>query len=230
LDGDYREFLKGADALVHLASHTPNPPYDTLEQCLYWNVFAAMRLAQQAVDQGIEKFLVVGTCFEYGHSADRVAQVDADTPLAPTSSYPTSKAAASIAFLGLARELQLQLKLLRIFQVFGTGEQATRLWPSLRKAAQEGRDFPMTGGDQIRDFIAVEEVAKQLVQALDFSNVKIGNPLVGHIATGRPQTILAFVEHWWQQWGATGQVRAGAVPYRANEIMRLVSAPGALRF
>jgi len=229
LDGDYRDSLKGVDALVHLASHTPNPPYDTLERCLYWNVFASMQLAQQAVEQGVTKFLVAGSCFEYGRSAETVPEVDADTPMAPTSSYPTSKAAASVAFLGLARELQLQLKLLRIFQVYGEGEQATRLWPSLRKAAQEGRDFPMSCGAQVRDFIAVEEVAGQLVKALDFTNVQAGNPLVGHIATGQPQTLLNFVQHWWQHWGATGQVQVGAVPYRANEMMRLVSAPGALR-
>lgn len=230
LDGDYRAILKGVDALVHLASHTPNPPYDTLERCLYWNAFAALQLAQQAVDQSVKQFLVAGSCFEYGRSAETVIDVDIDTPLAPTSSYPTSKAAASVAFLGLARELSLRLKLLRIFQVFGEGEQATRLWPSLRKAAQEGRDFPMSGGAQVRDFIAVEEVARQLVQALDFTNVQAGSPLVGHIATGQPQTLLAFVQHWWQHWGATGQVQVGAVPYRANEMMRLVSAPGALRF
>jgi nucleoside-diphosphate-sugar epimerase len=229
LDGDYREPLKGVDVLVHLASHTPNPPYDSLERCLYWNVFASIQLARQAADLGVKQFLVAGSCFEYGRSAETVPDVDTDTPLAPTSSYPTSKAAASVAFLGLARELQLQLKLLRIFQVYGEGEQASRLWPSLRQAALEGRDFPMSGGKQVRDFIAVEEVAGQLLRALDFSNVQAGNPLVGHIATGRPQTLLAFVQHWWQHWGATGQVRVGAVPYRANEMMRLVSAPGALQ-
>lgn len=230
LDGDYRDILKGIDALVHLASHTPHPPYDVLERCIYWNVFIALRLARQAVDHGVKRFVVAGSCFEYGRSAETVTALDSDTPLAPTSSYPTSKAAASVAFLGLARELQLQLKLLRIFQVFGEGEQATRLWPSLRKAALEGRDFPMSGGAQVRDFIAVEEVAKQLVQALDFSNVQAGTPLIGHLATGQPQTLLAFVQHWWQHWGATGQLQVGAVPYRANEMMRLVSAPGALRF
>ena len=230
LDEDYREFLQDADALVHLAAHTPNPPYDSLERCLYWNVFASIQLARQAAEQGVKQFLVAGSCFEYGRSADMVTEVDIDTSLAPSSSYPISKAAASVAFLGFARELQLQLKLLRIFQVYGEGEQASRLWPSLRQAALAGRDFPMSSGEQIRDFIVVEEVARQLVLALDFSTVQAGSPLIGHVATGHPQTLLAFVQHWWRHWGATGQLHVGAIPYRANEMMRLVSAPSALRF
>lgn len=223
LDGDHRANLAGVDVLVHLASHTPNPPYDTLDRCLYWNVFASLQLARQAMEQGVKHFIVAGSCFEYGRSADRVGDIDVDTPLEPTLSYPTSKAAASVAFLGLARELNLHLKLLRIFQVYGEGEQATRLWPSLRTAALAGQDFPMSGGEQVRDFISVEEVASQFVQALDFTASLPGQPFVGHVATGQPQTLLAFAQHWWRHWGGTGRLVVGAVPYRHNEVMRIAS-------
>lgn len=223
LDGDHRASLAGVDVLVHLASHTPNPPYDTLDRCLYWNVFASLQLARQAVEQGVKHFIVAGSCFEYGRSADRLGDIDIDTPLEPALSYPTSKAAASVAFLGLTRELNLHLKLLRIFQVYGEGEQATRLWPSLRTAALAGQDFPMSGGEQVRDFIPVEEVARQFIQALDFTDSLSGHPFVGHVATGQPQTLLTFVQHWWRHWGGTGQLLVGAVPYRENEIIRLTS-------
>lgn len=223
LDGDHRLHLQGVDVLVHLASHTPNPPYDTLDKCLYWNVFASVQLARQAFEQDVKRFIVAGSCFEYGRSADRVEYIDVDTPLEPTLSYPTSKAAASVAFLGMARELNLQLKLLRIFQVYGEGEQDTRLWPSLRVAALEGRDFPMSPGEQVRDFIPVGEVARQFVEALDFSNVVAGQPWLAHVASGEPQTLLTFVQHWWRHWGAPGKLVVGAVPYRHNEVMRIAT-------
>jgi nucleoside-diphosphate-sugar epimerase len=224
LDGDFHAALADVDVLVHLASHTPNPPYDPLDKCLYWNVYAPLRLARQAVVQGVKKFVIAGSCFEYGRSADRVGDLAVDTPLEPTLSYPTSKAAASMAFLGLARELNLHLKLLRIFQVYGEGEPAGRLWPSLRNAAQSGQDFPMSGGEQVRDFIHVEEVARQFVEALDFSDSVPGQPFLGHVATGRPQTLLAFAQHWWRHWGGIGKLIVGAVPYRHNEIMRITSS------
>lgn len=222
LDGDYRQALEGVDVLVHLASHTPNPPYDTLDKCLYWNVSAAVQLAEQARAAGVSRYLVAGSCFEYGRAAERVERITTSTPLEPTLSYPTSKAAASVAFLGFAREHALSLQLLRIFQVYGEGEQASRLWPSLRKAAQEGRDFPMSAGEQVRDFINVTEVARQFLAALAFEGVVPGDPVVRHVASGKPQTLLAFAQHWWSVWGATGQLKPGAVPYRHNELMRLV--------
>lgn len=223
LDDDHSASLAGVDVLVHLASHTPNPPYDSLDKCLYWNVFASLQLARQAVEQGIKHFIVAGSCFEYGRSAERVEYLDIDTPLEPTLSYPTSKAAASIAFQGLARELNLHLKLLRIFQVYGEGEPASRLWPSLRAAALAGKDFRMSAGEQVRDFIPVEEVARQFVQALDFTDVLPGQPRVEHVATGKPQSLLEFSQHWWRHWGGTGQLIVGAVPYRHNEMMRIAT-------
>ena len=46
IDADFGQAFVGVDAVVHLASHTPNPPYDSLEICLYWNVYAAVRMAR----------------------------------------------------------------------------------------------------------------------------------------------------------------------------------------
>ncbi|MFY7907627.1 MAG: NAD-dependent epimerase/dehydratase family protein [Burkholderiaceae bacterium] len=223
LDGDHRQVLRDVDVLVHLAAHTANPPYAPLADCLRWNVMAPIALAQQALECGVRRFLVAGSCFEYGQSAERVEVLTPDTPLEPRLSYPTSKAAASLAFLGLAREHALQLSLLRVFQVYGEGEPAGRLWPALRDAALAGQDFPMSPGQQWRDFIDVREAARQFLQALDFTGVQSGQPQVAHVASGQPQRVLDFAMHWWRHWGARGRLRPGAVPYRPGEIMRLVS-------
>ena len=40
--------FEDCEALVHLAAHTPNVPYDTLENCLYWNVNVAVQLVRRA--------------------------------------------------------------------------------------------------------------------------------------------------------------------------------------
>lgn len=223
LDEDYRPYLASVDVFVHLASHTPNPPYDTLERCLYWNVEASIKLASDAVTAGVKNFLIAGSCFEYGNAAFRYEKLTPETPLEPMLSYPTSKAAASIAFTGLAREKSVRLRLMRIFQVYGEGEQDSRFWPSLRRAALEGKDFPMSAGEQIRDFINVTDVAKSLVEGLDFDGVAAGEPVLEHIATGHPKTLIEFATEWWSLWGATGKLLPGLVPYRQNEMMRIVS-------
>lgn len=222
LDGDYTEQLKECDFFVHLASHTPNPPYDTLANCLYWNVNASIQLAEQARLAGIRQFLIAGSCFEYGRSAARYDRIPTIAPLEPELSYPTSKAAASIVFSGFAAQYGLNLKIFRIFQVFGMGEQDSRLWPSLKAAALAGADFPMTKGEQVRDFIAVQDVAAHFVAGLDFSQVTAGVAEIRNIGSGKPQTLLEFSNYWWSHWGAKGKLVPGERPYRFNELMYLI--------
>jgi len=127
-----------------------------------------------------------------------------------------------LAFQSFARQHRVQLKILRLFQVYGEGELETRLWPSLRRAALAGEDFPMTSGAQLRDFTEVSDIAHQLVAALEFGNVAAGSPQVSNLGSGQIQSLRDFAEHWWQHWNAKGKLLIGANPYRQNEIMRLV--------
>lgn len=223
LDQVFEAELAGCDAFVHLASHTPNPPYAPLDECIYWNVFATTRLLMQAAAQGVGDVLVAGTCFEYGLAAEGQDFVHPATEMRPSLTYPISKAAATNACMGLARHLGLRLQVLRIFQVFGEGEAATRFWPSLRSAALEGRDFAMSAGVQVRDFIEVSEVAKQFLSALDFNGVTPGKPQLRNVGTGNPQTLLEFAGAWWDTWGAAGQLMPGQVGLRPGELERLVA-------
>lgn len=39
----------GVDMVIHLAAHTPNFPYDSLENCVYWNLSVPLRMFDQAV-------------------------------------------------------------------------------------------------------------------------------------------------------------------------------------
>lgn len=223
LDEDFSTDLAGCDAVVHLASHTPNPPYAPLDECLYWNVFATIRLLLQAASQGVKNILVAGTCFEYGAAAQGQEFVHPRTEMQPSLTYPISKAAATTACLGLARHLGLRLQVLRIFQVFGEGEASTRFWPSLRAAALNGCDFPMSAGVQIRDFIHVDDVTRQFLGALEFQNVEPGLPHLWNVGTGRAQSLLEFARHWWAHWQATGQLQPGQVGLRPGELPRLVA-------
>ncbi|MFQ3671041.1 MAG: NAD-dependent epimerase/dehydratase family protein [Verrucomicrobiia bacterium] len=226
LDRVGREDLEGCQVVVHLAAHTPNPPYDTFERCFYWNVTTALRLAEESRIAGVRRWVVAGSCFEYGRAGERYDLIPPNAPLEPVTSYPASKAAASVAFYAWAIHHGLELWLGRIFQVFGPGEPESRLWPSLRRAALAGEDFPMTLGEQVRDFIPVERVAEFFLEAVSREDLKSGHPLVENVGTGRGRTLRAFAEEWWSHWGARGRLKVGEVPYRPNEVMRLVPLVG----
>jgi nucleoside-diphosphate-sugar epimerase len=230
LDSNLEKFFTDIDIFVHMASHTANPPYDVLSKCLYWNVFASLKLAEQAYLGGVKLFLIAGSCFEYGKSAEDYEFLSPDTHLEPMLSYPISKASASLAFEGFSREHNVSLKILRIFQVYGDGEHEKRMWPSLRKAALNGEDFLMSTGDQLRDFVNVTEVAEKFVSHLDFSNTKPGTPEVYHVCSGYYQSLLEFANEWWKTWGASGKILAGVIPDRKNEMKRIIPLGSVKRF
>ena len=123
---------------------------------------------------------------------------------------------------GLAVESNIKLVYLRVFSVFGEGQFEENLWPSIKKAALSGDDFPMTEGQQIRDFIHIDELTRKIISELDFSSVQPGIPLVKNIGSGNPQTVLQFSKYWWQKFNATGKLLPGVIPYRKNEAMRIV--------
>lgn len=222
LDEVSAEDLKTCDVLVHLAAHTGNVPYDTLANCLRWNLMAVLVLFDQARLAGIRRFVVAGSCFEYGRSGERYESIPADAPLEPTNAYAASKAAASIVLRQWAEEHQMSLEILRVFHVYGEGESEIRFWPSLRRAALAGDDLPMTGGDQIRDFMAVEDVAQAILCSTGNQSDNTPKVLVRNIGSGRTQTIREFAESWWVTFEAKGKLLIGALPYRYGEVMRYV--------
>lgn len=214
--------LEGVDAIVHLAAHSMYPPYDTLDKCLYWNLDAPLKLFNEALDASVTKFIVAGSCFEYGLSGEEFEFIPVEAMLKPTLTYAASKAASSIAFYQFAVQNQVKFSYNRIFQVYGEGEAASRLWPSMKKSALSGEDFAMTKGEQIRDFIPVEDVAQYFVDACLNDDLVDGHPGFYNVGSGQPQSILEFSEYWWQNWQAKGKLLIGKIPYREGEVMRYV--------
>lgn len=222
LADDWRKHLSGCDAIIHLAAAGVNMQNLDWKQLFAVNVEQSLNLWLHAVEAGVKRFVICGSCFEYGRAAERYKCIPAGAPLEPTGPYHASKAAATMAALALSAEKNLELVVLRPFHVFGEGEASARFWPSLRKAALGGTDFPMTAGEQVRDFVPVETVAAAFVSALTRTDLKAGDPKIENLGTGQPQTLRAFAEHWWRAWKATGQLLPGALPYRENEVMRYV--------
>jgi nucleoside-diphosphate-sugar epimerase len=214
--------LAGSKVLLHLAAHSANVPYDNLATCLYWNLVCPLQLLEKALLAGIKHFVIAGTCFEYGESSLKYDFIPPTAALEPTQTYPASKACASIAFLQWSKEKNVSLSIQRIFQVYGEGEQQSRLWPSLKEAAMSGSDYKMTKGEQVRDFIHVSKVASRLVERCETLATMNNHIEVQNLGSGKPMTIRQFAEDFWQEWSAKGSLLIGELPYRQGEVMRYV--------
>jgi nucleoside-diphosphate-sugar epimerase len=216
------EDLAGCLQVVHFAAYSANFPYDSLENCLIQNVIDPLSMMRASIAAGIKRFVIAGSYFEYGLASKCYEFIPTNAALEPQASYPTSKAVASLAFKTLAYEQNLELVILRISQVYGEGEAQSRFWPSLRKAAIEGRDFPMSDGLQVRDFIDVSCVAEKFLNTLSRKDLKPGSPVIENLGSGKPRTLIDFARSEWDRFGATGVLLSGAVPMRKDEVMRFV--------
>ncbi|MDB4586219.1 NAD-dependent epimerase/dehydratase family protein [Akkermansiaceae bacterium] len=222
LEGFPRSSLSGCDALVHLAAYGVNPQESNdWHACFHWNLAKSFELWLDGVRAGIQRLVICGSCFEYGVSGEHVEFISTDTPLRPQTAYASSKAAATMMAIGLAASHDLKVVVNRPFHVFGDGEAEYRFWPSLRRAAIAGDDFPMTNGAQVRDFVPVELVVKELLKSL-CSEVETGRAVIKNIGTGHPKTLAEFARSEWDKFGGAGQLILGALQQRENEVMRFV--------
>jgi nucleoside-diphosphate-sugar epimerase len=222
LSGDYRILLEQCDVFVHLASYGVIEGSDNLDDYIYWNVEKTYELCKQAYSSNIRKFIISGSCFEYGRSAERYEFIPSTAPLEPITNYAISKAMASILLYGWASSNNVYMNIMRFFHVYGKGENENRLWPSLKRAALSGKDFNMTQGEQIRDFILVDDLIKSIISALSFYGVKSGIPKINNISSGNTLSVYQFCSYWWKEWNAKGNLLVGSIPYREDEVMRYV--------
>ena len=216
------DVLAACGALVHFAATGVASESNNWSSCFDINVARSLSLWRTCAAAGMRRFLICGSCFEYGRAAERYAAIPPDAPLEPVTAYAASKAAATLLALGLAATDGLELTVLRPFHVYGKGEAPHRFWPALGEAARQGRDFPMTSGEQVRDFTPVEFVAKEFFRHLTATPPPPGRPLVCNVGTGQARSLWEFAQAEWQRLGATGRLQRGAIPQRASEVLRYV--------
>lgn len=216
------EQLEGFDALVHLASAGVSPQPVTWEMAMDVNVAQSVSMVAKAAAAGVRRILLCGSCFEYGRSGERYERIPPTAPLEPVGPYAASKAAFSVAAASFATTTTAEIVLLRPFHFFGEGQHPSNFWPSLKRAAFAGMDFPMTGGAQVRDFQSVEDTADGFLDTLARWPGKAGQFTALNLGSGQEVTLRQFAESWWEFWKAPGRLLPGAVPYRQGEVMRFV--------
>lgn len=207
--------------IIHLASAGVSPQkasWATLEAV---NVAGNLAMCELAKSLNVP-LIIAGSFSEYGESGLHYDEIPVDAPLRPTFPYAISKAAGCSIALGYAKCENIALGYLRIFNAYGPGQFGENLWPSLVDAAKMGRDFDITPGEQIRDFIHVDKIADKFISIIENNKLKSGIPYVRNIASGKPQMIKSFCQDQWARYSIGGNLIIGGLPYRPSEVMRYV--------
>ena len=210
-DLDVRSVLGPADAVTHLA--WPGlPNYKALSH-IEETLFADYRFLKSLVFAGYTHLLVAGTCLEYGM---RSGPLHEDMETQPTNSYALAKDTLR-RFLEMLRvQSPFTLQWARLFYVFGPGQHSGSLLAQLERALERGdEEFPMSGGDQLRDYLPVEKVAADLVTLLEHPECDG----IVNICSGKPISVRRLVEEFLSARGTHIRLRLGQYPYPDYEPM-----------
>ena len=222
LTDDWSEEFKSCDVFVHCASEGVVTNHDNWEKCFNVNFIESNQIITNAFNSGIRKFVICGSCFEYGRSGDEYQKIPITAMLKPTTPYGFSKASASLFALNFAKKKNLKLVVPRFFHLYGNGDHKMRFWPRLVEAARTDSDFEMTLGNQLRNFSTVEFAASKLLDiAINIDRYPYGG-VVTNVGSDSNMSLLSFAQSEWQRLKAKGNILNGVIPHRKNEVMSYV--------
>jgi UDP-glucose 4-epimerase len=195
--------------VFHLAAIGMTNPFLPMIEACRVNVDGVINILDAVHSAGcVQRVVLVGSSYEYGARRS-------DDELDPFNPYSASKVAAWAFARAAYNASGIPIVWVRPFQVFGPGQHAKALVPAAILAAIHQEDFPMTRGEQQRDFIFVNDVVEGLLAAGRVPDIE-GRVL--DLGSGKLHSVRQVVERIWVLSDAGGQVLAGALPYRPGEV------------
>lgn len=205
------ELMGRPDVLIHLAwEGLPN--YHSLHH-FEAELPRQFHFLKTLIEAGLPSLLVAGTCFEYGMQSGLLSE---DMPTKPSNPYGYAKDALrkQLEFLRVARPFSLTWA--RLFYMYGEGQPKGSLYSQLKGAVLRGdRVFNMSGGEQLRDYLPVSEVAQHIV-CLAMAKQNIG---AINICSGNPVSVRRLVEEWIHDNEWKIELNLGHYPYPDYEPM-----------
>jgi nucleoside-diphosphate-sugar epimerase len=182
---------------------------------------ASARLALTLAEAGCRRFIGVGTCFEYDVSHGRLTET---TPTRPRHLYSAAKLSVALLLEQIAASTGMSYAWARLFYLYGPHEHPRRLVPAVTTALLRGEEAPVTPGEQVRDFLHVEDVGAAICA---IAGADLTGPV--NVGSGVETTVKELVGVIEDLIGTCGLVRLGARPYAEGEPMRIVAANESLR-
>ena len=195
--------------LLHLSWYTVMGKYWTSLENIRW-VQASLELLQVFAANGGKRVVMAGTCAEYDWKYELYSEQT--TPLVPATLYGACKHALQVMVDAFCKQTGLSYAWGRIFFLYGPHEHPDRLVSSVIRSLLQGEPARCSHGNQIRDFLHVEDVAYAFVALL---NSDIEGPV--NIGQGTPVAIREVVEIIGDQLHSKHLIQLGALPAPPND-------------
>ncbi len=198
------------DACLHLAWYAEPGQYLHSVENLN-SLTASLGLASDLARLGCLRFVATGSCFEYDTTPGYLSET---SPTKPDSLYAASKLAVELVSEQLAKMTGMSVAWARLFYQYGPFEDRRRLVPSVISSLLRGEKARISPGDQVRDFLHVEDVA-EAIWAVASNDLR--GPV--NVGSGEPVTVRAIAERIGAILGCPDLLDVGALPYAPSDPM-----------
>jgi dTDP-6-deoxy-L-talose 4-dehydrogenase (NAD+) len=199
------------DIIVHLA--WPGLPNYTKLFHLEDNFPADYRFLKTMISAGTKHILVTGTSLEYGMQCGPLSE---DMPTFPTNPYGLAKDTLRKFLQMLQNSRPFVMQWVRLFYMYGPGQNPNSLLSQLDRCIDNSEPvFHMSWGEQLRDFLPVQEVARRIVFLVCHPQYQG----IFNCCNGKPISVRHLVEQRIRERGATLKLDLGHYPYPDYEPM-----------
>jgi len=205
------DVLGKPDALIHLVW----PGLPNYKDLFHFenNLIADYQFIKKLVSQGLKQVLVTGTCFEYGMVNGCLNE---SLPSSPDNPYALAKDTLRKFLQSLQQETFFTLQWVRLFYMYGEGQNPGSLLAQLEIAIDRGdASFNMSGGEQLRDYLPVESVAQRIVALIEHESLNG----IYNCCSGEPISVRKLVEEYIRMKKADITLNLGFYPYPDFEPM-----------
>ncbi|WP_181586780.1 NAD(P)-dependent oxidoreductase [Paenibacillus taichungensis] len=149
-------YVKNIDVFYHLAWEGERNDFSGQMK----NIGQTVEAMQVASQLGAKQFIVTGSQAEYGIICNE--KINENTPTNPNTAYGACKLACYQILSCLAKQIGISLTWVRVFSVYGEGDNPNTLISYLFKCFSDGKTPELTSGEQFWDFLYLNDAANAL--------------------------------------------------------------------
>lgn len=168
-DTDYADALAFRDVVIHCAARVhqmDDSSPDSLEEYRSVNTEGTMKLAQQAVDAGVKRFIFISSIKVNGEYTEFNKPFKSSDIRRPQGFYAVSKSEAELRLLKLSEETGLEVVIVRPTLVYGPGVKAN--FVSLMNFVSKGVPLPFGCiTDNKRSLVSITNLVDLIVTCID---------------------------------------------------------------
>lgn len=173
-----------------------------------------LNLVESLERNRLRAFVQLGSSDEYGGNPSPQNEAMRESPISP---YSMAKVAATHFLQMLSRTEGFPAVIVRLFLVYGPGQDAQRFIPQVARGFLADEDVNLSRGEQIRDFAYVEDIVRGIAIAATVADAR-GEVI--NLASGQPISVKEVVKIL-AGLIARGRPKFGVIPYRVGENMSL---------